>query len=143
MPQTTFHIEEIAAEETLALRQAVLWPDHPRGFSRVENDAEALHLGGFLGARLIGVISLYDEGDSARIRKFATLPEEQGKGYGSALFSEALARAQAAGHRRVWLSGRETARAFYEKRGFSVFGAPYEKEGLPYRALERDLTTGL
>ncbi|MCT8161853.1 GNAT family N-acetyltransferase [Pseudoruegeria sp. SHC-113] len=136
MPPAPFHIAEISAEATLDIRQAVLWPDHPRSFSKVENDAEALHLGGFLGERMVSVISLYDDGDSARIRKFATLPDAQGKGCGGALFGEALRRAVAAGHKRVWLSGRATALGFYAKRGFAPFGDPYEKEGLPYRAME-------
>ncbi|MEY8883329.1 GNAT family N-acetyltransferase [Donghicola sp. XS_ASV15] len=133
-------IVQISAKDTLPLRHSVLWPDHPVDFSRVEGDESAQHFGAYLGPDLVCVLSLFGEGTSARIRKFATRPDCQGKGIGTQMMRHALARAADQGASRVWLSARENAMPFYARFGFAPFGKPALKEGQPYRKMQVSLS---
>lgn len=124
-------IREITAEMALGVRHQVLWPDKPADFCRVEGDATALHLGGFVDGTLVSVLSLFDEGDTMQLRKFATLPTWQGKGIGTALMQAARAAVQAQG-KTITLHAREGAIGFYQRLGFTQHGAPFQKYGKPY-----------
>lgn len=134
-------IVEIDAESALPLRQMVLWPDHPADFSRVAGDESALHLGAYVGGELVSVLSLFADGQTMRLRKFATHPDWQNKGIGTAMITEALDHAQQSGMTRLWLSARETALPFYKRFGLMPFGDPEIKEGAPYRNMEVTLTS--
>lgn len=130
-------IQTIPLEPALDIRHAVLWPDHPRDFSRVQGDEGALHLGIYEKDQLICVASLYETREGLRLRKFATLPEYQGKGHGSAMMRHAIAHCETIHQPRLWLSARATAMPFYARFGFEPFGAPAEKAGVAYRYMER------
>ena len=67
-----------------------------------------------------------------QLRGMATLPDRQGRGLGSRLLTEGLARCAELGAKVVWARARTTALAFYERAGFEAVGARYV-----------DLTTGL
>jgi GNAT superfamily N-acetyltransferase len=78
--------------------------------------------------RVVGTVTLYlapgsmqwRPGD-AMFRLLAVDPAARGRGIGRALFQECLARARAAGKRRMALHTTEwmaTARAMYERAGF-------------------------
>ncbi|WP_370227852.1 GNAT family N-acetyltransferase [Cognatishimia sp.] len=129
-------INQISAAQTLALRQAVLWPEHPIEASKVEGDETALHFGGFLGGDLICVASLFQDGGQdgggVRLRKFATDPAHQGKGFGSDMLVYLVAQAREAGASDFWFDARETALGFYERHGFTTKGERFFKKGLPY-----------
>lgn len=124
-------IREISAAEALRVRHRVLWPGKPADFCRVEGDDQATHLGGFVNGKLCTVLSLFDEGETVQLRKFATLPAMQGKGLGSALMRAALDDVATQG-KRITLHARESAVGFYQSFGFQQQGAPFEKYGKPY-----------
>jgi len=124
-------IREISAAEALGVRHRVLWPDKPADFCRVDGDDHATHLGGFVEGKLCTVLSLFDEGETVQLRKFATLPAMQGKGLGSALMKAALDDVADRG-KRITLHAREGAVGFYQSFGFQQQGAPFEKYGKPY-----------
>lgn len=132
-------IDQITAADTLPLRHAVLWPDHPVEFSRVEGDESALHFGAYSGGELVCVLSLFEDGSSIRIRKFATRPDCQGQGVGTLMMRHALTQARMRGADRVWLSARASAMPFYERFGFAAFGEPALKQGQPYRKMQLGL----
>lgn len=125
-------ILHISAADTLPVRQMALWPDHPMSASQVDGDDDALHFGGFVADQLICVASLFPEGDSIRLRKFATHPEFQGQGAGSLMVRHLLAEATARGHTLFWFDARETALPFYVRFGFETKGARFFKRDLPY-----------
>lgn len=85
-------------QDTLAIRQEVLWPDKPREFCHVEGDETAWHYGGYIKdasieKTLVCVASIYPDSNNidsntrhaskARLRKFATLSDYQNQGIGS------------------------------------------------------------
>lgn len=71
-------ITTISWQETMVIRQQVLWPNHPVEFCRVEGDESAWHFGAYDAGLLIGVASLYPNGSSVRLRKFAVIDSHQG-----------------------------------------------------------------
>ena len=132
-------IRTITTEETLPLRQAVLWPDHPLSASRVEGDEAALHFGGFVGDELVCTASLFPDGDQIRLRKFATLPDYQGHGHGTAMIQHLLDVARAQGAEMFWFDARESALPFYARFGFESFGDRFFKRDVPYRRMSKRL----
>lgn len=117
----------------LALRQRVLWPDKPLSFSRVPGDDSARHFGITRAGTLICCLSVFRQQEHCwQIRKFATLPEWQHQGAGSALLNRVIALLIQEGARRFELDARLSAADFYRKRGFSPCSAPFEKKGLRY-----------
>ncbi|MBT8155732.1 GNAT family N-acetyltransferase [Epibacterium ulvae] len=132
-------IRSITSADTLPLRQLVLWPDHPISASQVEGDPGALHFGGFMADRLITVASLFSDGDAVRLRKFATHPDFQGQGAGSAMLRHLVEISQTQGRKRFWLDARETALPFYRRHGFTVQGDRFFKRDLPYFRMEMTL----
>lgn len=139
MQTRKFCIQEIEIDRALNLRHLVLWPEMPRDFSRVTEDENAMHLGIQEDATLICVASLYEAGGGLRLRKFATLPEYQGKGFGSAMMHHVINLCAKLEHPRLWLSARESAMPFYEKFGFEPFGDPSTKASISYRFMERHM----
>ena len=91
------------------MRQQVLWPDQSLEFCRVEGDEMAWHFGAYDAGRLIGVASLYPNGDSVRLRKLAVLESHQGRGVGSVLLSHLLMIAKEKRIAEFWCDARETA----------------------------------
>ena len=73
-------IREIASEETLKIRQNVMWPEKSIEFVEVAEDKEGTHFGLFEDNKIISVISLFYKDKEVQFRKFATLTTEQGKG---------------------------------------------------------------
>ena len=83
-------IIEITAEETIFIRHKAMWPNKPIDYVRLANDDEGKHFGLYVDTKLISVISLFISKNEAQFRKFATLTEYQGKGYGTMLLKEIM-----------------------------------------------------
>ncbi|OIN59204.1 GNAT family N-acetyltransferase [Arsenicibacter rosenii] len=132
-------IREISAAETYALRQAVLWPDQPIDFVKVPDDESGLHYGAFLDERLVAVISLFRQNGEARFRKFATRPDLQGKGIGTALLNHVLAESRRLGARLIWCDARLSAAGFYRRFGMQPEGEVFCKGPIPYSKYVLDL----
>ena len=81
-----FEIRPILAAQTWPIRHLVMWPDEPMAYVQIPNDHEGKHYGLFVEQQLVSIISLFTDARSVQFRKFATLINFQGKGYGSALF---------------------------------------------------------
>ena len=123
-----------ALDDILAIRHAVLWPDKPVEFCRVAGDEAALHFGVELDQQLVCVGSVYidDLTQSARLRKFATLPAYQGQGLGSHLLQVMLDDCRQSGLTTFWCDARETALGFYQQFGLQPEGERFYKETVPY-----------
>lgn len=91
-----------------------------------------MHFGVYLDQRLVSVASIYIDGTQARLRKFATLNDYQGKGIGSALIEYVLTYLREYRIQYLWCDARESARSFYQRLGFKVFGERFFKSSVPY-----------
>jgi ribosomal protein S18 acetylase RimI-like enzyme len=132
----TVVVDEVAAELTYALRQAVLRPDGQDVAWAGDDDATSFHLAARLpDGRVVGVVRFSpapcpwrpDARAPWQLRGMATDPEVRGAGAGRALLAEGLRRAAARGADLVWCHARVTAAGFYERMGFAVVTQRYEK----------------
>ena len=130
-------IRPIHYEETYPLRHAVLWPDKPLDYVKVENDAEGHHYGAFRDDELVAVISLFVAGDvavrrTARFRKFATRPDCQRMGIGTQLLNHVMAEARRMGAALLWCDARLDAADFYRRFGMEPVSEVFYKGTIPY-----------
>ncbi|NEW04991.1 GNAT family N-acetyltransferase [Paenibacillus sp. SYP-B3998] len=133
-------IARIEKELAWTLRHAVMWPDRPIDFVKLEDDENGLHYGLFDGQRLLSVISLFILHEhEAQFRKFATLEQEQGKGYGSMLLHFIINEAQSQGVRIIRCNARKSKADFYAKFGLQETNQVFTKEGFPYVVMEKRL----
>ncbi|WP_027708523.1 GNAT family N-acetyltransferase [Zooshikella ganghwensis] len=126
------NIKQINAEDVLPVRHQVLWPEKPIEFCCVDEDVTGIHFGVYLDQRLVSVASIYIDGTQARLRKLATLNDYQGKGIGSALIEYVLTYLMESRIQYLWCDARESARSFYQRLGFKVFGERFFKSSVPY-----------
>ena len=136
---TSALLVEISHEATWKIRHQVLWPSKALDYVKLSSDPEGYHYGIQIDNRLISVISLFVEGESARFRKFSTLPEEQGKGYGSRLLCHVMDRATELGAKRIWCHARVESSSFYERFEMEEKGNEFKKGNIPYIVMEKDL----
>lgn len=128
-----FEIVRVGHEHCLALRQQVLWPDFPIEHSYVPGDEHATHYAVITGQLMVCCLSVFDVGAGVyQIRKFATLPDYQGNGHGTALLAHAIGVTQTIGATAITLSARESAIGFYEKFGFSARGECFQRHDVRY-----------
>ena len=87
-------ITTVDKEEAWELRHKVMWPDKDLDYIKLEDDDLGTHFGLFKEDILISVISLFISNEEGQFRKFATLQQEQGKGYGSMLLDYVIKEAK-------------------------------------------------
>lgn len=126
-------IAPVTADDTLALRHSVLWPDKPIDAVRLANDAEGHHYGAFVDGQLVAVISLFTDGSRAQFRKFATHPDFQGQGIGSLLLKHVIDKAKQLNANLLCCDARLSAASFYARRGLQPVGDVFYKGPIPYR----------
>lgn len=125
-------IRAIDLEQVLPIRHQVLWPKEPIEYCLVDGDESAQHFGAFSNNQLVCVASIYLDGTQARLRKFATLPDYQAQGFGSAMIQyivQFLAQHQIS---KFWCDARESALPFYQRFGMQEEGKRFYKNGVPY-----------
>jgi GNAT superfamily N-acetyltransferase len=142
-------VRQIAARDTIALRDAVLRLGLPPGGSHYPGDdtPDTLHLGAFLDNTLAAVATLCrepmpgGETSSWRLRGMATLPEYRGRGFGKQLAQRCLTYAAEHGGTIVWCTSRLATAPFYRARGFmeygDVFSLPQYSDALYIRMTRR------
>lgn len=122
----------ISWEATIPLRHQVLWPNKKVEYCHVEGDETAWHYGVFESGKLVSVASVFPENKSARLRKFATAKNHQGKGIGTAVIKHIIFDLKNNGITEFWCDARESAIGFYERFGMKVEGAKFFKAHIPY-----------
>ena len=133
-------IRRITAEETLPIRHQVLWPNKTIDECRVEGDETGYHFGVFIGQDLVCVASIFIDGERARLRKFATIEEYQGKGIGSFVLKHIIDVLQQQSVCMFWCDARENAMSLYERFGMSREGERFFKGDIPYRKMSVTLS---
>lgn len=126
-------------QDTMPLRHKVLWPEKTMAFCKVDGDEAATHYGYFIDDKLVCVASIFIDGTSARLRKFATLPEYQGQGIGTQVIQQALKDLETKAVNHFWCDARESAAGFYEKFGMRPQGERFYKGDIPYFKMGVDL----
>ena len=130
-------IKEISAQETWLIRHQVMWPNEPFAYIQLPTDKSGFHLGLWVKDELVSVISLFITQGSGQFRKFATLEQVQGKGYGSQLLKTLLEIAITKGVSKIWCNARVEKANFYTKFGLMMTEKRFYKKGLEYVIMER------
>ncbi len=132
-------IRAIEWEDVLPIRHKVLWPNEPALFCKVGGDEVAKHYGVYLDKMLVSVASVYIEGNTARLRKFATLVQFQGNGLGTKLISYIINLLKNINIACFWCDARKTAIGFYRKFNMIQQGGEFNKSGVLYVKMTLEL----
>jgi phosphoribosylformimino-5-aminoimidazole carboxamide ribotide isomerase len=134
------HISEVPIETIWNMRQTVMYPDEPLDFVKLENDSLGIHLGLYEDDTLVSVISLFEEEGSVQFRKFATAIPSQGKGFGTRLLTHVMDWAVENKKKSIWCNARLSATALYQKFGMRPTGETWEKWGIEFIKMEKQLS---
>ena len=126
------NIHKIQWQQTLAIRHKVLWPDKSEAFCKVSGDETATHFGVYLENNLVCVASIYLDGTTARLRKFATLESFQNQGIGKHVISHIISTLKKSNCKYFWCDARVSAIGFYSKFNMSPEGDEFNKSGVQY-----------
>lgn len=102
---------------------------------------DSIHLGYFDDLdNLIGCLVLKPLSPSVwKMRQVAVIADRQGEGIGDQLILAAENRCRNEGVTTISLHARQTATAFYEKRGYSVESDLFLEVGIPHYAMSKKL----
>ena len=117
-------IKRISPEETYLLRREILRKNLPQESHEFSGDFDdqTFHLGYFVEDRIVGIITVLQNGEIAQIRGMAVSEDYQGKGIGKKLVEKAEEILSEAQIHKIWMNARETAAEFYQKLGYKVEG---------------------
>ncbi|MCC5466112.1 GNAT family N-acetyltransferase [Pelosinus sp. Bkl1] len=115
-----------------------MWPEKDIEYIKLKDDELGKHFGLFVNHRLVSVISLFEKNNVIQFRKFATLQELQGKGYGSVLLNCALKEAEKQGAKSFWCNARVNKIDFYKKFGFEEIEEAVTKDGMKYVKMSKN-----
>lgn len=132
-----YDILEITADDAVPIRHKVMWPNNPIDYVRLPNDHEGKHYGLYVDDTLISVVSLFITDKEAQFRKFATLTEYQGKGYGTILLNEIMCITEKEQIKRIWCNARTAKTNYYAKFNMHITTTEFNKGGLGYVIMER------
>jgi len=133
-------IKRISWQQTLEIRQKVLWPNKSALSSKIKDDEIANHYGVFINNKLVCVASIFIKNTTARLRKFATLTEYQGQGIGSKLLHHIIEQLTKHNVTVFWCDARKTAVGIYQKFNMNIEGNEFMKSGMPYFRMSVNLT---
>lgn len=119
------------------IRQEVMYPHEALSYVQLPDDNTGKHLGLFIAGKLVSIVSLFEQGPDLQFRKFATLSDEQGKGYGSQLLKYVMNEGIAKGKRSVWCNARVNASGFYKRFGMYTTGESWWKKDIEFIKMEK------
>lgn len=126
-------VKMIVADDTYQIRHRVLWPNRPISEIKIPEDINARHFGAYVDGKLVGVVSLFREGETLQFRKLAVLAEYRGHGIGQKLINSCIIEARNHQVKSLWCDARSSAIEFYKKLGFSVETDVFIKNGKEYQ----------
>lgn len=135
-----YQIKKINAATTLPIRHKVMWPDMPLEYVKLPNDEKGSHFGLFVAEKLIAVISLFEQDTAVQFRKFATVSEFQGKGFGSKLLAYIIGIVKKENHKMIWCNARLDKVGFYHQFGLKETKKHFTKGGITYVVMERSFS---
>lgn len=157
MPETTspdFEVRRVDARELQGLRRRVLRADNPESSvsDTRDDEASALHFGGFLAGRLVASASWFaseapvnPQLRSYQLRYMAIDFNVQGCGYGAMMLATAMRELRVVGVEQLWANARDSALGFYLATGWTaVAGSEHmsRETQLPHTVIFMVLTGG-
>jgi len=130
-------VKHVLLGNDLNIRQQVMWPTKSIDFVRVKEDKEGKHYGLFVNNNLTSIISIFQNENKIQFRKFATLQNEQGKGYGTRLLNFIFDKYSKNGIKQIWCNARVNKSNFYRKFGMKKTENSFTKEGIEYFIMEK------
>lgn len=134
-------IREIDFQSCYPVRQQALYPHADLEAVKIPLDFMGKHFGLYTPTGLKSVISVFlAEEAQIQFRKFATLPQEQGKGYGSYLLNHVIEYAKnELKAKGIWCHARSNKQHYYQKFGLMPQGESYTREDISYVKMQRAL----
>jgi GNAT superfamily N-acetyltransferase len=132
-------IRSILPEETWEIRHKAMWPDKDIDYVKLKDDKLGNHFGLFIGEELVSVISIFTKADVVQFRKFATLEELQGKGYGTILLQFILKEVKRFGAKKIWCNARKNKIDFYKRFGLKESGETIINDGIEFVIMSKEL----
>lgn len=125
--------------EVLALRHEVFVVGQgvPVELEHDERDAECDHAVARLEGAVVGTGRLLPEGVIGRM---AVAESVRGQGVGSLVLTVLERRAKERGMSSVELHAQVHAAGFYDRAGYSPYGAPYLEAGIEHVSMRKELT---
>ena len=130
-------IKKIPYQQTWPIRQKVMWPDKPLEYVKLEKDPSGQHFALYNQDEIKSIISFFINDNDAQFRKFATLTNQQGKGYGSKLLRFVMDELHANKLTRIWCNARLDKAQFYERFGLKKTNQTFVKGGIEYIIMEK------
>jgi GNAT superfamily N-acetyltransferase len=109
-----------------------MWPDKDIAYVKLKDDQLGSHFGLFVNDDLISVISIFESGGSIQFRKFATLSNLQGRGYGTILLQFVIEETKRRGAKILWCNARKSKMNFYKRFGLEGKDKAVTKDGIEY-----------
>lgn len=134
-------IKRIDKEVAWPLRSIVMYPDKPLTHVILDIDSKGQHFGLFVDdqndqTKLVSVISLFVENNKMQFRKFATLDDEQGKGYGSYLLKWGIDFCIKEKIETLWCNARVEKHFYYKRLGFVETDRTFRRGDIDYIIME-------
>jgi len=139
MNDIVLELKEITTSQVLPIRHKVMWPNKPLTYVQLPNDETAKHYGLFANNELASIISLFRKNNEVQFRKFATLLEFQGMGYGTTLLHEIISILQKEGVNILWCNARVEKSKFYERFHLKSTHKKFMKGGIEYVIMKKTL----
>ena len=128
--------------EVMALRTRVFVEEQgvPPEIEQDAADATAVHvLSRDDAGRVVATGRLLVHGTRAGLGRMAADASVRGRGHGAAVLAELHRQAEVRGVTVVELHAQVTARAFYERAGYTAVGEEYEEAGIRHVTMRRRL----
>lgn len=136
----TIQIEQIRHDLTWRIRHEAMYPDQSFDVIKLNNDVNGIHFGLFSKDQLTTVISLFEENEEIwQFRKFATLPNAQGKGYGTLMLNHIIQFVKDQKGSKLWCNARRSVSPFYKAFGFYKTEKCYTQHGIEFVIMELQL----
>jgi len=132
-------IKAITPQATWPIRHKVMWPNESFDYIKLPADEKGVHFGLWVDDTLVSVVSLFIKKDIGQFRKFATLVDKQGKGYGSQLLHYLMEAAAKRHLKKIWCNARVSKSTYYTKFGMERTKERFVKNGMQYVVMERYL----
>lgn len=113
-----------------------MWPTKPITYVRLQEDENGQHFGMYIKNSLVSVISLFFKDSEVQFRKFATLPEHQGNGYGTLLLSYVFDDIHNLNVKKIWCNARMDKISFYKRFGMTTTAKRFKRSGVSYVVME-------
>ena len=126
-------------EDAFAVRVAVFVDEQgiPRSEELDDLDATAVHCVAYAGGVPVAAGRLLPAEGYAKIGRMAVLAEHRGSGIGGKVLQALEREGAVRGIRCFKLSAQLTARAFYERHGYTAIGDVYDEVDIPHIAMEK------